>query len=81
MDLVSLFLAFVFLLFGMYYTCSYIFQYWICQPESAMLIQEYITDMTPSQLFVTYAGGLSTVGGVALVIFMTSGVRIIVLLD
>ncbi|KAL4223564.1 hypothetical protein ACF0H5_017034 [Mactra antiquata] len=43
-------------------------------PESAMLIQEYICDMTPSQLFVTYAGGLSTVGGVALVIFMTSGV-------
>jgi len=44
------------------------------QPESAMLIQEYIADMTPSQLFVTYAGGLSTVGGTALVIFMSSGV-------
>lgn len=43
-------------------------------PESAMLIQEYIEDMTPSQLFVTYAGGLATVGGVSLVIFMGSGV-------
>ncbi|WAR01097.1 S28A3-like protein [Mya arenaria] len=43
-------------------------------PESAMLIQEYIADMTPSELFVTYAGGLSTVGGTALVIFMASGV-------
>ncbi|XP_052798136.1 solute carrier family 28 member 3-like [Mya arenaria] len=43
-------------------------------PESAMLIQEYIADMTPSQLFLTYAGGLSTVGGTSLVIFMSSGV-------
>ncbi|XP_045171660.2 solute carrier family 28 member 3-like isoform X1 [Mercenaria mercenaria] len=43
-------------------------------PESAMLVQEYLPEMTPSQLFVTYAGGLSTVGGVALVIFMSSGV-------
>lgn len=44
------------------------------QPESAMLVQEYLPEMTPSQLFVTYAGGLSTVGGVSLVIFMSSGV-------
>ncbi|KAL4224165.1 hypothetical protein ACF0H5_017618 [Mactra antiquata] len=43
-------------------------------PESALLVQEYLPEMTPSQLFVTYAGGLSTVGGVALVIFMASGV-------
>ncbi|XP_052230287.1 solute carrier family 28 member 3-like [Dreissena polymorpha] len=43
-------------------------------PESALLIQEYIADMTPSQLFVTYASGLSTVGGTSLIIFMSSGV-------
>ncbi|XP_045173475.2 solute carrier family 28 member 3-like [Mercenaria mercenaria] len=43
-------------------------------PESVMLIQEYLPDMTPSQLFVTYAGGMATVGGVSLVIFMSSGV-------
>ncbi len=39
-----------------------------------MLVQEYVADMTPSQFFVTYAGGLSTVGGVSLIIFMASGV-------
>ncbi|XP_053375871.1 solute carrier family 28 member 3-like isoform X2 [Mercenaria mercenaria] len=43
-------------------------------PESVMLIQEYLPEMTPSQLFVTYAGGMATVGGVSLVIFMSSGV-------
>ncbi|KAL4224356.1 hypothetical protein ACF0H5_017810 [Mactra antiquata] len=44
-------------------------------PESIMLVQDYLPEMTPSQLFVTYAGGLSTVSGVALVIFVTSGVQ------
>ncbi|XP_060561577.1 solute carrier family 28 member 3-like [Ruditapes philippinarum] len=43
-------------------------------PESVMLIQEYLPEMTPSQLFVTYAGGMATVGGLSLVIFMSSGV-------
>lgn len=42
-----------------------------------MLVQEYIADMTPSQLFVTYAGALSTVGGVSLVIFMSTGVIVV----
>lgn len=45
-----------------------------------MLVQEYIADMTPSQLFVTYAGALSTVGGVSLVIFMSTGVILCILL-
>jgi nucleoside permease NupC len=45
------------------------------KPESVMLIQEYLPEMTPSQLFVTYAGGMATVGGLSLVIFMSSGVR------
>ena len=42
-----------------------------------MFINEYIADMTPSQLFVTYAGGMSTVGGTSLIIFMASGVGLI----
>ena len=40
-----------------------------------MFVQEYLIGMTPSQLFITYAGALSTVGGVALVMFMATGVR------
>ncbi|XP_060586075.1 solute carrier family 28 member 3-like [Ruditapes philippinarum] len=43
-------------------------------PESAMLVQEYLHEMTPSQLFATYAGALSTVGGTSLVVFMASGI-------
>jgi nucleoside permease NupC len=41
-----------------------------------MLVQEYLHEMTPSQLFATYAGALSTVGGTSLVVFMASGVFI-----